>query len=67
MVTVAGIGLYNKYQASKPKSPNLPTFKKLTIMMDHIMSGHSPGGGHNPKGNKSVFYGMTAEWSATRI
>ena len=49
------------YIKSRPKSPNLPAFKKLTIDMDHIMSGHSPGGGRNPKGNKSVFYGMTAE------
>ena len=60
-VTAAGIWLYNKNQASKPKSPNLPAYKKLSLDMDHIMSGHYPGGGRNPKGKKSVFYGMTVD------
>lgn len=28
--------------------------------MDHILSGHTPNGPRNPKGNKTVFWGMTA-------
>ena len=45
VVTLAGIWLYNKYQAAKPKSPNLPSYKKLTLDKNHILSGHSAGGG----------------------
>ena len=45
----------------KKKPVNLPSMKKLTIDMDHIVSGHTPNGNRrDPNGNKGVFYGMTA-------
>ncbi len=44
----------------KQKPVNLPSPKKLTLDMEHIASGHMPGGSRNPNGNKDVFWGMTA-------
>lgn len=46
--------------ASK-KPVNLPSWNKLTVDMEHILSGHTPNGSRNPDGKKSIFYGMTAE------
>ena len=43
------------------KPINLPSFKKLGINKVHIESGHMPGGSRNPNGNKTVFYGFTAQ------
>ena len=57
-VVAAGVIVYNQ---QKKKPINLPSWKRLNIDMDHILSGHSPGGNRNPNGNKSVFWGMTAE------
>ncbi len=46
----------------KKKPVNLPSIKKLTIDMEHIVSGHTSNGNRrDPNGNKGVFYGMTAE------
>lgn len=45
----------------RKKPANLPSAKKLTINMEHIKTGHMPGGSRNQKGLKSVFYGLTAE------
>ena len=46
---------------SRKKPNNLPKWKKLTLDMDHITSGHMPGGSRNPDGKKTVFFGLTAE------
>lgn len=32
----------------------------MTIDIPHILSGHTPSGGRNPKGKKDIFWGMTA-------
>lgn len=40
---------------------NLPSLKKLKMDMDHIASGHMPGGSRNPDGKKTVFWGLTLE------
>ena len=47
-------------QAAK-KPVNLPSLKKLKMDMDHIASGHMPGGSRNPDGKKTVFWGLTLE------
>ena len=47
-------------QISK-KPVNLPSWKKLKVNMDHISSGHMPGGSRNPDGRRTVFWGLTAE------
>ena len=49
----------SKYRSKQPV--NLPSWKKLKIDMNHIKSGHMPGGPRNSKGNKTVFWGLTAE------
>ena len=46
-------------EATSKKPPNLPSKKKVELDMDHIASGHMPGGDRNPDGKKSVFWGMT--------
>ena len=45
---------------SKKKPKNLPSWKKMNLEIDHIISGHMPDGPRNPDGKKSVFYGITA-------
>ena len=55
------------YSANKKKPVNLPSSKKVTIDMDHVISGHTPGGDRNPDGKKSVFWGLTAQEIAKAI
>ena len=43
------------------KPPNLPARKKMTLDIDHIVSGHMPNGPRNPDGKKTVFWGMTTQ------
>ena len=46
---------------SNLKAPNLPSWKKLKLNLDHILSGHTPNGSRNPKGKKTVFWGLTTQ------
>jgi len=46
------------WNAKKPT--NLPSWKKLKVNTEHILSGHAAGGSRNPNGNKSVFHGLNA-------
>ena len=57
----AGISLWPLSEARKQKPVNLPSPKKLTLDLEHISSGHMPGGNRNPDGNKTVFWGMTID------
>ena len=54
---VAGI----TYLANQKKPVNLPARRKVTIDIDHVISGHTPGGSRNPTGKKSVFVGLTTQ------
>ena len=56
---VVGLSIVQQNQSKKPA--NLPSKKKVRLDMDHIVSGHMPNGPRNPKGNKDVFYGLTAQ------
>ena len=56
--------IYNMHTA---KPVNLPSWKKLKLNIDHIASGHMPGGSRNPSGNKSVFYGLTIQQMSNAI
>ena len=49
----------SQQRSSKKKPKNLPSWSKLSISLDHIVSGHMPGGGRNPDDKKTVFYGVT--------
>ena len=54
---VIGYLILNKTNSKKPV--NLPSHKKVKLDLDHISSGHMPGGNRNPDGRKSVFWGLT--------
>ena len=60
--TASTDSLQNASEVQSAKKPvNLPSWKKLQVDMDHISSGHMPGGPRNPDGKKTVFWGLTAE------
>ena len=48
-------------ETSKKKPVNLPSFKKMRIDMEHVGSGHLPGGNRNRTGKKTVFWGCSMD------
>ena len=61
----AGALLASGQRRGKPV--NLPSKRKVKLDTDHIESGHTPDGSRNPKGNKSVFVGLTSHEIAKAI
>jgi hypothetical protein len=58
--TVAIIG-YTVYEATKkPKPVNLPSWKKITLDMEHILSGHGPEGNRGGPNKDRFPWWMTA-------
>ena len=66
-VVGTGISCWALSKVHRKKPVNLPSPKKLTLDLEHISSGHMPGGNRNPNGNKSVFWGLTLEQAIKAI
>jgi hypothetical protein len=61
VVIGAGIALALLHNSQQKKPVNLPSPKKMSLDLEHIASGHMPGGNRNPDGKKSVFWGLSTE------